>query len=51
MPQQSQNKVVHFVGGERFTGSAGTYKKLLQLKEAPRAGKKKFLTISRLWGY
>jgi hypothetical protein len=33
MPHHSQNKVVRFVGEKRFRGSAGTYKKNLQMEE------------------
>jgi hypothetical protein len=41
MPHHSQDKVVRFVGEKRFTGSAGTYKKVLQMEEPRPRGKEK----------
>jgi hypothetical protein len=41
MPHHSQNKVVRFVGEKRFTGSAGTYKKVPQMEELRPPEKRK----------
>jgi hypothetical protein len=46
MPHHSQTKVVRFVGEKRFTGSAGTYKKTLQMEGPFPIERKEFSQFS-----